>query len=218
MTVVLLDERWPTLIPMEWVGKLSGSVTFSPEIPVKVRWNFNALLDDAPGYASSIANSTSEIYVAFDDNQPEVRERIENGAQVYTVATREDPVYQAQRVMERAYALGEWERSHTHESLLPYLKEEAAEFAEAVKTSDDETVKAELADVFLQVLFHAEIATRRGAFGIADVAQAFIDKLRSRAPYLFDGTMFVVDMETQDRLWREGKKAERQARNNASSS
>ena len=156
MTVVLLDERWPTLIPMEWVGKLSGSVTFSPEIPVKVRWNFNALLDDAPGYASSIANSTSEIYVAFDDNQPEVRERIENGAQVYTVATREDPVYQAQRVMERAYALGEWERSHTHESLLPYLKEEAAEFAEAVKTSDDETVKAELADVFLQVLFHAE--------------------------------------------------------------
>jgi XTP/dITP diphosphohydrolase len=218
MTVVLLDERWPTLIPMEWVGKLSGSVTFSPEIPVKVRWNFNALLGDAPGYASSIANSTSEIYVAFDDNQPEVRERIENGAQVYTVATREDPVYQAQRVMERAYALGEWERSHTHESLLPYLKEEAAEFAEAVKTSDDETVKAELADVFLQVLFHAEIATRRGAFGIADVAQAFIDKLRSRAPYLFDGTMFVVDMETQDRLWREGKKAERQARNNASSS
>ncbi|APT83061.1 MazG nucleotide pyrophosphohydrolase domain-containing protein [Corynebacterium ammoniagenes] len=218
MTVVLLDERWPTLIPMEWVGKLSGSVTFSPEIPVKVRWNFNALLDDAPGYANSIANSTSEIYVAFDDNQPEVRERIENGAQVYTVATREDPVYQAQRVMERAYALGEWERSHTHESLLPYLQEEAAEFAEAVKTSDDETVKAELADVFLQVLFHAEIATRRGAFGIADVAQAFIDKLRSRAPYLFDGTVFVVDMETQDRLWQEGKKAEQQARNNASSS
>lgn len=218
MTVVLLDERWPTLIPMEWVGKLSGSVTFSPEIPVKVRWNFNALLGDAPGYANSIASSTSEIYVAFDDNQPEVRERIDNGAQVYAVATREDPVYQAQRVMERAYTLGEWERSHTHESLLPYLQEEAAEFAEAVKTSDDETVKAELADVFLQVLFHAEIATRRGAFGIADVAQAFIDKLRSRAPYLFDGTVFVVDMETQDRLWQEGKKAEQQARNNASSS
>ena len=43
---------------------------------------------------------------------------------------------------------------------------------------------------------------------MGDVAQAFIDKLRSRAPYLFDGTVFVVDMETQDRLWQEGKRAE----------
>ena len=43
---------------------------------------------------------------------------------------------------------------------------------------------------------------------MGDVAQAFIDKLRSRAPYLFDGTVFVVDIETQDRLWQEGKRAE----------
>lgn len=203
MTVLLLDERWPTLIPMEWVGTLEGPVAFSPEVPVKVRWNINALLNDAESPAS-------ELYVAFDENQPEVIERVKEGARVLEVPSRDDAVYQAQRVMERANALGEWERSHNHESLLPYLQEEAAEFVEAVTSgADDESIKAELADVFLQVLFHAEIATRRGAFGMADVAQAFIDKLRSRAPYLFDGTVFVVDMETQDRLWREGKQAEK---------
>lgn len=202
MTVLLLDERWPTLIPMEWVGKLSGPVTFHPEVPVKVQWNISAILDASD-------SESDELYVAFDEDLPEVRERIDAGVQVYAVPSREDAVYQAQRVMHRAYSLGEWERSHTHETLLPYLKEEAAEFAEAVSSgADDATVKAELADVFLQVLFHAEIASRRGAFGINDVAQAFIDKLRSRAPYLFDGTVFVVDMETQDRLWQEGKRAE----------
>ena len=210
MTVLLLDERWPTLIPMEWVGKLSGPVTFHPEIPVKVRWNINAVLADT---SSALAGTPGEIYVAFDEHLPEVQERVAAGAEVYTVPSREDSVYQAQRVMERAYALGEWERSHTHETLLPYLQEESAEFAEAVTGgAGDDKIKAELADVFLQVLFHAEIASRRGAFGIGDVAQAFIDKLRSRAPYLFDGTVFVVDMETQDRLWQEGKRAEQAAK------
>lgn len=203
MTVLLLDERWPTLIPMEWVGTLEGPVEFSPEVPVKVRWNINALLN-------GVENPVGEVYVAFDENQPEVVSRIKNGARILEVPSREDAVYQAQRVMERANALGEWERSHTHETLLPYLEEESAEFAEAVSTgADDDTIKAELADVFLQVLFHAEIATRRGSFGMADVAQAFIDKLRSRAPYLFDGTVFVVDMETQDRLWQVGKRTEK---------
>lgn len=202
MTVVLLDERWPTMIPLEWVGTLSGPVAFSPEIPVKVRWNINALLNDAKGDAG-------ETYVAFDETNPEVIARKDAGAQVLAVPSRNDAVYQAQLVMERANTVGEWERSHTHESLLPYLKEESAEFAEAVTSgADDETIKAELADVFLQVLFHAEIASRRGAFGMGEVAQAFIDKLRSRAPYLFDGTVFIVDMETQDRLWQEGKRAE----------
>ena len=210
MTVLLLDERWPTLIPMEWVGKLSGPVTFHPEIPVKVRWNINAVLADT---SSALAGTAGEIYVAFDEHLPEVQERVAVGAEVYIVPSREDSVYQAQRVMERAYSLGEWERSHTHETLLPYLQEESAEFAEAVTGgADDDKIKAELADVFLQVLFHAEIASRRGAFGIGDVAEAFIGKLRSRAPYLFDGTVFVVDMETQDRLWQEGKRAEQAAK------
>ncbi|MFH0412408.1 MazG nucleotide pyrophosphohydrolase domain-containing protein [Corynebacterium sp. L4756] len=201
MTVLLLDVRWPTMIPMEWVHSLQGPVAFSPEIPVKARWNINSLLSES--------GTPGEVYVAFDEDAPEVTARIAAGEKVLEVPSRTDAVFKAQQVMERAVALGEWERSHNHQTLLPYLREEAEEFAEAVTTgAGDESIKKELADVFLQVLFHAEIASRRGAFSMDDVAQAFIDKLRSRAPYLFDGTTFVVDMETQDRLWKEGKRAE----------
>ena len=54
----------------------------------------------------------------------------------------------------------------------------------------------------------AEIAARRGAFTLDDVAQAFVTKMRSRAPYLFDGTEDVVGVEEQERLWVEGKARE----------
>ncbi|WP_185770130.1 MazG nucleotide pyrophosphohydrolase domain-containing protein [Corynebacterium anserum] len=70
----------------------------------------------------------------------------------------------------------------------------------------------ELSDVLLQVLFHAEIANRRGAFDIGHVAGAFVAKLRSRAPYLFESVERQVPKTEQDRLWEEGKKREREER------
>ena len=98
----------------------------------------------------------------------------------------------------------------THESLLPYLREEAEEVAEAIQSGSlDDELKQELADLLLQVLFHAELAAERGAFDFADVADAFVQKMRRRAPYLFDGSEGLVDKQTQDRLWAEGKARER---------
>ncbi|NLF90261.1 MAG: nucleoside triphosphate hydrolase, partial [Corynebacterium marinum] len=40
MTVLLLDDRWPSLIPLEAHGRLGGPVEFTEEVPVRVRWNF----------------------------------------------------------------------------------------------------------------------------------------------------------------------------------
>ena len=82
----------------------------------------------------------------------------------------------------------------------------ALELADAVRDgADPEVLRSELGDVFLQVLFHAEIAARRGDFDLDDVAQSFVDKMRARAPYLFDGTQDVVPAEEQKRLWELGK-------------
>lgn len=121
----------------------------------------------------------------------------------------EDPIRQAIEVMHAARTRGQWERSMTHESLVPFLEEEAAEVIDAICTGAPDTeLKKELADLFLQVLFHAEIASERGAFSLDDVASAFVTKMRSRAPYLFDGSTGPVDEETQDRLWAEGKARE----------
>lgn len=126
-----------------------------------------------------------------------------------------DSLRVAQAVMSRALDIGEWERSQTHDSLLTFLQEEVVEFAEAVSAwSRDPKVGekdlcAELSDLLLQVLFHAELAKRRGAFTLDDVADAFVAKMRSRAPYLFEPGTAVVPISEQDRLWAEGKAREK---------
>ena len=203
MTVLLLDERWPTLIPMQAHGRLAGPVSFTSEVPVKVRWNFSDL----------VTGETPEgLLVTTDDNDPEARRRITAGEAVIEAESRQDPVGQAQRVMTRALHIWEWERAQTHTSLLPYLEEESTEFAEAVRSGAAEgELCAELGDVFLQVLFHAEIASRRGAFEFADVAASFVTKMRLRSPYLFDGTRTAVPSEEQERLWQEAKARSRRS-------
>ena len=79
----------------------------------------------------------------------------------------------------------EWDRAQTHTSLRPYLIEEAHEVDEAISHGHDATLRDELGDLFLQVLFHAVVAEERGAFSMADVAGALVAKMRSRHPHLY---------------------------------
>lgn len=202
--MLLLDPRWPTLIPLEAQGQLETPVTYTSEVPIAVRWNFDGLLsgEDVTGRGT---------LVTTDADDPDAVARIERGERLIEAASRQDTVFEAQRVMSTAVRRGQWEAGQSHESLLPYLQEETEEFAEAVRTgASDEQLLAELGDVLLQVLFHAEIASRRGAFTFDDVAGAFVAKMRSRAPYLFDGTTGLVDEDQQDRLWAQGKRNERE--------
>ena len=202
MSVLLLDERWPTLIPMEVHDALAEPVTYTGEIPVKVRWNFGDLVSrvDPDGVGTIVSTNAHD---------PEVARRIAAGECVIEAPSRHDSVYEAQQVMAAARSRGEWEMSQSHSSLLPYLCEEAQEFAEAVAAdAPDVELCRELGDVLLQVLFHAEIASRRGAFDFGDVAASFVAKMRSRAPYLFDGSTGVVSTEHQEELWAAGKRAE----------
>lgn len=128
------------------------------------------------------------------------------------IDARRTHVAEAIEVMQRALVQGEWEQSQTHHSLIPYLREESEEFIEAVETdAPEEELLKELGDVLLQVLFHAEIAARRGAWDFTDVAASFVAKMRSRSPYLFDGTEGVIDTEEQERLWAEGKAREQES-------
>lgn len=202
MTVLLLDDRWPTLIPLEAVGRLGGRLEFTDEVPVSVRWNIDRLVaGEGPG-----------VLVTTNYLDPRVRARVSKGEEIIAAESRQDPVRHAVRAMERACSIGEWEASQTHRSLLPYLAEEAQEFADQVveweRDGDDQALLKELGDVLLQVLFHAELASRRSAFDFGDVAASFVDKLRSRSPYLFDGTTRVVAVEEQERLWAIGKARE----------
>ena len=78
-----------------------------------------------------------------------------------------------------------WDRAQTHDSLRPYLSEEAHELDDAIRAGNDAELRSELGDVLLQVLFHAIIAEERGAFDIHDVAGSLVHKMVSRHPWLY---------------------------------
>jgi MazG family protein len=79
----------------------------------------------------------------------------------------------------------EWDAAQTHESLRPYLIEEAHEVDEALMTADDAKLREELGDLWLQILFHSVIAEERGAFGLHDIAESFMTKMKARHPHLY---------------------------------
>jgi MazG family protein len=81
----------------------------------------------------------------------------------------------------------EWDAAQTHESLRPYLIEEAYEVDDAIRGGDDRLLREELGDLLLQILFHSTIAEERGAFTMHDVAAGFIAKMKARHPHLYGG-------------------------------
>ena len=79
----------------------------------------------------------------------------------------------------------EWDAAQTHDSLRPYLIEEAYEVDDAIRAGDDAKLREELGDLLLQILFHSVVAEERGAFSMADVADGFITKMKGRHPHLY---------------------------------
>lgn len=147
-----------------------------------------------------------------------------------------DEIEDAVALMARALRQGKWEQSMTHADLVPFLREETEELASTIELRDvlaavgsedradgdgevpewaEQDLCEELSDVLLQVLFHAEIANRRGAFDIGHVAGAFVAKLRDRAPYLFEEVERAVGIQEQNDLWRAGKETQEQRKREA---
>jgi XTP/dITP diphosphohydrolase len=101
-----------------------------------------------------------------------------------------------------------WDKKQTHRSLIPYLKEESDEFIEAMKKGDDSHMKEELGDILLQVMFHAQIASKAGSFDIEDVIDCLVKKLKRRHPHIFGKTR-VASVDEIVANWHKIKAAER---------
>ena len=78
-----------------------------------------------------------------------------------------------------------WDREQTLESLRPYVIEEAYEVVDAIDHGKPEMLREELGDLLLQVVFQAELASKKDWFGIDDVVEAICDKLTRRHPWVF---------------------------------
>ena len=80
----------------------------------------------------------------------------------------------------------QWDREQTSESLIPYLLEETYEIIEAIEEGDKNTLKEELGDLTLHILFQAELAREDGKFQISDSLKHISEKLIKRHPHVFD--------------------------------
>lgn len=80
-----------------------------------------------------------------------------------------------------------WDKKQTHKTLIKYLREESREFIETVNKNSYSHMKEELGDLLLQVMFHSQIAKKKGKFDIEDVIDCLIKKLKRRHPHVFAG-------------------------------
>jgi tetrapyrrole methylase family protein/MazG family protein len=103
-----------------------------------------------------------------------------------------------------------WDREQTHESLRPYLLEEAYEVLEAIDLGDDAKLLEELGDLLLQVALHAEIAAQEGRWDAATVSEREAAKMVARHPHVF-GDVSVADAAEVLKNWERQKAEEAHA-------
>jgi tetrapyrrole methylase family protein/MazG family protein len=101
-----------------------------------------------------------------------------------------------------------WDLAQSHQSLTPYVIEEAYEVVEAIEDDDPVSLADELGDVLLQVALHAELADQAGEFEWNDVVRGLSAKLVRRHPHVF-GSVAVEGAADVVRNWDMLKAAER---------
>jgi tetrapyrrole methylase family protein/MazG family protein len=107
-----------------------------------------------------------------------------------------------------------WDKVQTHETLKPYLIEEAYEVIEAIDEKDDAKLKEELGDLLMQVVFHSQVAKDNGEFDINDVIEKISSKMISRHPHVFGDAKFDTPEEVK-KQWHDRKKEEGKLRDSA---
>jgi len=101
-----------------------------------------------------------------------------------------------------------WDRKQTHQSLGRYLVEETYEVLEAIDKQNMYSLREELGDLLLQIVFHAQLAKEKGYFNLDDVIQGICDKMIRRHPHVF-GQKEVADAEEVVANWEQLKRKEK---------
>jgi len=107
-----------------------------------------------------------------------------------------------------------WDKEQTHQSLTPYLLEEAHEVVEAIEQlgpqptmTDQIKFKEELGDLLFQVILHSQLASEHGNFNFGDVIETLNKKMIHRHPHVFSGLPISTSEEVL-KNWETLKQAE----------
>ena len=96
----------------------------------------------------------------------------------------------------------DWCNRQNHQTLIPYLLEEAHEVASAIQDEDYDNLKEELGDLLFQIIFHSQIASEKNIFYLDNVITALNEKLIRR-----NADVFEIE-SNKNKSWEEIKKDE----------
>ena len=104
-----------------------------------------------------------------------------------------------------------WDKKQTIATLRKLTIEETYELSDAIITEDWKSIKEELGDLFLHLVFYAKIGKEQEQFSVEDVLNAVSEKLIFRHPHIY-GDVKVENEEDVKRNWeqlklKEGKKS-----------
>lgn len=104
-----------------------------------------------------------------------------------------------------------WDKKQTIQTLRKLTIEETYELSDAIIQEDWKSIKEELGDLFLHLVFYAKIGDEQEQFDVADVLNAVSEKLIFRHPHIY-GDVKVENEEDVKRNWeqlklKEGKKS-----------
>ena len=206
MTVVLVDPRRPSLIPVEAIELLTGEVQYTEEMPVAVPWTL-------PAARPAHTGEDAPVLLSSDPEHPSVQSRLAAGERLISAPDHQpgERLVDAVAMMDKLRTAGPWESEQTHDSLRKFLLEETYEVFDAVRSDDADALREELGDVLLQVLFYAPIAedAPQHPFTIDDVADALLRKLGNRVPGVLAGEP--ISLDEQLAQWEERKALEKKA-------
>jgi len=111
-------------------------------------------------------------------------------------------------VMARLRVECPWDREQTHGTLARHLLEEAYEVLDAIDAGDLDSLREELGDLVIQIVFHSNIAFEEGAFTIGDVLDDLRAKLVRRHPHVF-GDVEVSGADEVKANWERIKRTEK---------
>jgi len=101
-----------------------------------------------------------------------------------------------------------WDKKQTLESLRHLTIEEVYELSDAILEQDLESIRNELGDILLHIVFYARIGSEQDQFHIGDVLNGICDKLIRRHPHVY-GDIDVSGEEEVKQNWEKIKLREK---------
>ena len=104
-----------------------------------------------------------------------------------------------------------WDKKQTIHSLRSMTIEETFELTDAIDNNNWQSIKEELGDLLLHIVFYSRLANEQNEFAINDVINSLCEKLITRHPHIY-GEVIVNNEEDVKKNWEkiklsEGKKS-----------